>query len=288
MATETVRVELDARNARRAAEGRSALLGVQRFLRLIPYLWLVRRDRALHRICHSTIALWPGRRAQLSLFVDPLGFLWHLIRQNHPSSHRTMRFAAPLETRPFWNHDATCADLEAHAAAIRAEFEAVHQAATRHPSSTKLVGQGAWNVYPFYKGGRRWEDNCKTCPETARLLDRLDHCCSGSDGIGQIVFSILAPGTTLNPHTGSTNIRLRYHLGLLVPEGATLKVGGEERSWQQGRALVFDDGLEHSAKNTSDRIRAVLLVDLWHPGLQLAEREFVSHVTTSLAQGRGD
>ena len=52
---------------------------------------------------------------------------------------------------------------------------------------------------------------------------------------GQIKFSMLAPGTTVWPHTGPTNCRLRLHLGIKVPDGVGIRVAGEKRCAAAGR-----------------------------------------------------
>ena len=84
---------------------------------------------------------------------------------------------------------------------------------------------------------------------------------------GSAYFSILTPGARLRPHCGPTNIRLRVHLGISVPRGAGLRVGGEERTWRDGEALVFDDSFEHEVWNEGDEPRLVFIFDVWHPDL---------------------
>jgi aspartyl/asparaginyl beta-hydroxylase (cupin superfamily) len=62
-------------------------------------------------------------------------------------------------------------------------------------------------------------------------------------------------------------MRLRCHLGIDVPAGCGIRVGGVERSWERGRCIVFDDSFPHEAWNESDEPRIVLIVDVWHPDL---------------------
>jgi aspartyl/asparaginyl beta-hydroxylase (cupin superfamily) len=38
---------------------------------------------------------------------------------------------------------------------------------------------------------------------------------------------------------------------------------------------VFDDTIEHDARNDSDQLRAILIFDTWNPYLSVAERELV-------------
>ena len=52
-----------------------------------------------------------------------------------------------------------------------------------------------------------------------------------------------------------------------VPAGCGIRVGGEARTWERGRALVFDDSFEHEVWNDADAERVVLLLRFWHPDL---------------------
>ena len=52
-------------------------------------------------------------------------------------------------------------------------------------------------------------------------------------------------------------------------------VGNETKLWEPGHTLVFDDTIEHEAWNESDRLRAVLIFDIWNPLISLEERELV-------------
>ena len=89
------------------------------------------------------------------------------------------------------------------------------------------------------------------------------------------MLSLLAPHTQIPPHVGVTNTRLVCHLPLIVPQGCTFRVGAETRHWQAGQAFVFDDSIEHEARNDSDQLRVVLIFDVWHPGLTSTEQDAV-------------
>lgn len=61
---------------------------------------------------------------------------------------------------------------------------------------------------------------------------------------------------------------LRLHLGLIVPEPrerTAIRVGPEQRHWEEGRALIFDDAYEHEAWNETGGVRVVLWVDFAKP-----------------------
>jgi len=54
-----------------------------------------------------------------------------------------------------------------------------------------------------------------------------------------------------------------------VPEGdCCIRCGDEPpRRWAEGGLLLFDDSFEHEVWNLTKQPRVVLIVDLWHPGL---------------------
>jgi aspartyl/asparaginyl beta-hydroxylase (cupin superfamily) len=69
---------------------------------------------------------------------------------------------------------------------------------------------------------------------------------------------------------------------LIVPEGCKFRVGNDVRSWERGKAWVFDDTIEHEAINTSDRTRVVLIFDIWRPELTDEERVLVAATLEAL------
>ncbi|MBB1061008.1 aspartyl/asparaginyl beta-hydroxylase domain-containing protein [Marilutibacter spongiae] len=94
--------------------------------------------------------------------------------------------------------------------------------------------------------------------------------------------SRLKPGTELPPHHGLSNIKLTAHLPVDLPEGCSITVAGETRHWIHGDFLVFDDSFLHSACNRGERVRTVLIFDIWHPGLCEEERAALAHAIAVL------
>jgi aspartate beta-hydroxylase len=140
----------------------------------------------------------------------------------------------------------------------------------------------AWNAYFFYRHGVRNDENCARCPVTAALLDELP-LIKLPGTTPEICFSVLTPGSHILPHRGDSNLRSVVHLGLVVPPGCALNVGGEPRSWAPGEVLAFDDTYEHEAWNRSDATRAILLMDAWNPHLEEAEKQALPAVVKALA-----
>ena len=67
------------------------------------------------------------------------------------------------------------------------------------------------------------------------------------------------------------------------PKGSAERVGGETREWQEGKAWVFDDTIEHEAWNDSSLPRTILIFDIWHPQLTALERDLVRETTVLFA-----
>jgi aspartate beta-hydroxylase len=175
-----------------------------------------------------------------------------------------------LESRPW--HDASdfpaAGYLEEHFVEIRDEVLALQPA--RYHRETERIGRtGDWDVAFFYERGRRREEVCEACPVTTRGIETMPTMRTAA---GLIYVSRMRPGTHIQPHRGPTNLRLRCHLGISVPDGdCALRVGDEIRQWEDGHCLVFDDSLEHEAWNHTEQDRIVLVVDLWNPGLSPIE-----------------
>lgn len=150
-----------------------------------------------------------------------------------------------------------------------------------------LANSRRWSVFYLWRAGAPVEENLARCPRTAEALKAWPQC--RLEGTGPTaVFSILQPGTRIPPHVGVNNARLIAHLPLVVPPGCGFRVGAEQRSWEPGKAFVFDDTIEHEAWNDSDQPRAVLILDCWNPFLSEAEREMVTELTAGVSEYYGD
>lgn len=131
-----------------------------------------------------------------------------------------------------------------------------------------------WGAFHLWKEGERFAEACARAPQTAALIDSLP-ICHIEGRAPNVFFSILKAGRHIPAHTGVTNVRSVVHLPLIVPEGCAFRVGGETRSWVQGRAFAFDDTIEHEAWNRSEHDRAVLIIDVWNPYLSDHEQAMI-------------
>ncbi|HVO47833.1 MAG TPA: aspartyl/asparaginyl beta-hydroxylase domain-containing protein [Steroidobacteraceae bacterium] len=184
--------------------------------------------------------------------------------------------------------------LEARATQIQAELARLLPSAvgrervflSEDVERVNLRGIGtapSWNGYYFYRHGKRREDNCAACPDTTAAIDVLPLCRVPQHG-PEVLYSVFTPGTHLLRHRGVTNTRLVGHLPLIVPADCALSVGGEEHVWREGRAVVFDDTYEHEAWNRSDRIRVVMIFDIWSPYLTEIEKVAVAEVIDRMSR----
>ena len=142
-----------------------------------------------------------------------------------------------------------------------------------------------WSHYSLWRGGQRDEAHLAACPQTAKALGEVDMA-TIAGLCPNAMFSALAPHTEIPPHHGETNARLVVHLPLIVPPKCTYRVGFEHREWTVGEILVFDDTIEHTARNDSDELRVVLIFDVWNPLIPIAERPVVSAMAEA-ARGFG-
>jgi hypothetical protein len=188
--------------------------------------------------------------------------------------------------------------LEAATDSIRADFERVMAAERaelvpyiQYPDDVplrqwaELNRNPAWTAIHLVRNGVTIDANARHCPAAMALLGRLDQPQIARRG-PNAMFSLLAPGAHIPPHTGVANTRLVCHLPLIVPPGCWFRVGAETRGWEVGTAFVFDDTIEHEALNPSAALRVVFIVDTWHPDLSSAERAAVAAVlaATDLAE----
>lgn len=137
-----------------------------------------------------------------------------------------------------------------------------------------MIGSMEWSTCFLSKDGALTA-NAARCPRTMDALRNapLPRIKGRSP---YIMFSQLRPGAHIRPHTGGVNTRLVCHLPLIVPPKCYFRVGNEVRQWERGKAWLFDDTIEHEAKNDSVQPRVVLIFDVWRPELNEEERLLIT------------
>jgi aspartyl/asparaginyl beta-hydroxylase (cupin superfamily) len=145
-------------------------------------------------------------------------------------------------------------------------------------NSSLASGKGKWEVLNFYFWGKAEEKNCAACPELDRQLKKIP-------GLLTAIVSRLAPHTEIHPHVGDTNMIARCHLGLIIPAklpDCGIDVNNEQRSWEEGKWIVFCDAYTHSAWNRTDQPRFVLIVDVVLPEFAEQTKEIAANVRSLL------
>jgi aspartate beta-hydroxylase len=144
-----------------------------------------------------------------------------------------------------------------------------------------------WSGYHLLENGRRIAAHIAQCPKTMAVLD-ASPLAEVPGNAPNAFFSVLKPRTRIPPHTGMTNTRLVLHLPLIVPETCGFRVGNHTRTWEVGKAWVFDDTIEHEAWNLSDQTRIILIVDLWNPLLSALEKDLIRAFFDGLSSFHAD
>lgn len=143
--------------------------------------------------------------------------------------------------------------------------------AERPSAANPLINDPSWGAFYFWRDGEIVTENATRCPATMAALEAVPM--PTIDQRSPIaLWSLLKPGTHIQPHHGLLNTRLICHIPLIVPSDCALRVGNETREWREGEALIFDDSFEHEAWNRSDQTRVVLLFEIWRPEISPQER----------------
>ena len=148
-----------------------------------------------------------------------------------------------------------------------------HRPAPNNP----LLDNQAWGAFHFWRDGAEVVQNAARCPATMAALRHapLPQIPGRSPNAH---WSRLLPGAHIAPHCGMLNTRLICHIPILTAPACTLRVGNETRQWRDGVPLIFDDSIEHEARNAGPQERVVLLFEVWRPELGEADREAISRI----------
>ena len=112
-------------------------------------------------------------------------------------------------------------NLESRWREIRAECEALPEDAFDPWVQREMYGDG-WSVYGLIAFGKPSDAALARCPRTASAITVVPDLTTAG-------FSRLAPGAHIKPHVGWVATVDRAHLGLIVPDHCTLRVGDDTR-----------------------------------------------------------
>jgi aspartyl/asparaginyl beta-hydroxylase (cupin superfamily) len=139
------------------------------------------------------------------------------------------------------------------------------------PEYVSSAKENEWKTFTFKFMGIYNTKACDYCPKTYELISSIP------DLIGA-EFSVLQPNTIIKPHKGFSKMILRSHLGLIIPEGdCSIIVGDDTYFWKEKEMVVFDDSFEHYAKNPTEYLRVVLMLDLPNPRWNYSAEEITKY-----------
>jgi aspartate beta-hydroxylase len=134
------------------------------------------------------------------------------------------------------------------------------------PQQTEISANDGrdWRMFVMKSYGYVSQENLARCPAIASILSHCPEVLSAT-------YSFLAPGKHVPEHRGPFRGVLRFHLGLSMPRdrngnlGAILWIDHKPHLLDNGECLLWDDTFPHELLNTTDQVRAVLLLDVWRP-----------------------
>eukprot|EP00347_Sterkiella_histriomuscorum_P020745 403336636 len=210
-------------------------------------------------------------------------FARQVLRTNVYSRPNPSLFFVPgLNTKPYYDNHSQFGfvkDFEQNYETIKKEYLALKESYGDQDDYKKIqnehtLNKGGWSWMNYVSKGQKvnQEQFKKHCPVTTDLLEnsirQSGHRLMTHTPFSYSFFSTMKPGTQISPHYGATNIKLRCHFPIIIPDEAFLSVAGDPRPWKEGKMTIFDDSYEHEAANlskTSERV--LLLIDIWHPEL---------------------
>jgi len=139
---------------------------------------------------------------------------------------------------------------------------------------------GKWEWHSYILKGVKSPMFPVVCPKTTQIINDIaseKHLFS-STPFSFVFFSTLDGNSNIKAHYGPMNLRLRIHLPLITPsssnddESCMIRVGNQTREFKEGKAIVLDDSYEHEVWNKTSMKRVTLVVDVWHPDVDLIER----------------
>lgn len=117
-----------------------------------------------------------------------------------------------------------------------------------------------WSKFYLRWYGHTHESAQALCPKTVAILKDIK-------SVNGAMFSLLPPGSQLTRHLDPLAVSLRYHLGLSTPndDACFINVDGQQYSWRDGQAALFDITYLHFARNETNTPRLILMCDVERP-----------------------
>lgn len=153
--------------------------------------------------------------------------------------------------------------LVEHYPTMRAEWDRF-AASGRMPHIADVLGEDQGNDGPWRAGivvanGRTTLLGANHFAATSAIVTAT------VPGLRAALWSMLDPGTEIAEHAGPNAGVLRYHLGMVCPDGAELRIGDVTVPYRERDGILFDDTAPHAAWNRASTRRVTLFCELDRP-----------------------
>lgn len=211
----------------------------------------------------STIGFEKLLEAVHNNWLDPIA-LNHSIKRYCINNYKhDLIWDYPNLNRSISFDDAFINDLNSNFELIKSEIFNIIELAKKFPDSDTLTNStGQWNFIPFFeKDGTSNSSVLKKCPTILSLIKNQKI----NTELGFVFVSVLEKRSSIAAHSGSTALRKRYHLPIVVPEAgkSKIRIGSRWIEWEPGRAFSFYDAENHEVMHDADSERILLIVDVW-------------------------
>ena len=158
------------------------------------------------------------------------------------------------------------AEIESNWLVIKEEIERFNNAGNkmeefRSASSPGLSRPDSWKKVYFMNMLWIQSKNCRNFPKTWSILSKIP-------GITLAGILVLESNAAILPHCSESNVNIRFHLGIDIPAPypvCGIKVGNQEKGWENGKTIAFSDCHNHTVWNNSDKSRIIVAFDVLRP-----------------------
>lgn len=239
--------------------------------------------------CHNNVEIKERAKNKLLTYVNRM-YVKNLTKSisYSPEAQDFILYYPRLSSQPVWNYDDLPLSYQEDYRLLTENIDVI----LKEYINLKLQDFVGWSKFYLVNQGMKDTDNEKLCAVTYNIVKQ---CCNVMQGclFGYVFFSVLPPNTTISKHRGPTNVRLRCHIALQIPNrnsdsetSCLMNVDGENVQWLHQKGVFFDDSFPHSVTYETDSEeevdRVVLLLDFWHPDLTSEERRCLQNCYSPL------